>query len=52
VLALVFVLRSRRTGAWLYQHSETFVRRFEIAVYCGMALGIALVFVGIVVVAA
>ena len=65
VLALVVVLRSRRAREGLY-HADArvrrvarlgpaeplvFVRRFEVAVYCGMCLGTALVLLGLLVAA-
>jgi len=63
VLALLAVLRSRRARQGLYHvdarvrslarlgppEPQVFVRRFEIGVYGGMCLGLALVFLGLVV---
>jgi hypothetical protein len=65
VVGLVVVLRSRRAREGLYHadarvrsatrlgpaEPEVFVRRFELGVYVGMCLGLALVFLGLVVAA-
>jgi hypothetical protein len=66
VVALVVVLRSRQAREGLYHadarfrravrlgpaEPQVFVRRFELGVYVGMCLGLALVFLGLVVAAA
>ena len=65
VVGLVVVLRSRRAREGLYHadarvrnaarlapaQPEVFVRRFEVGIYVGMCLGLALVFLGLVVAA-
>jgi hypothetical protein len=48
VVAMVVVLRSRRVQR-MVGLDERRRRRFEIAVYCTMCLGTALVFLGVVV---
>ena len=65
VVGMIVVLRSRRAREGLYHADErvrrvarlgpaepqVFIRRFEVGIYLGMCLGLALVFLGVVVAA-